>query len=382
MTFDFESIRSRHGTDSQKWQKYRGRDVLPMWVADMDFHAAPAIVEALRARAGEGVFGYCRPVDSTTEAVLAYLERQSGWRVQADWLVWMPGLVPGINLACRAVGQRGDAVLTLTPVYPPFLSAPRLAERTAPTVAWVRDGERWAIDWEALERAVTPQTRLFLLCNPHNPVARVWRREELERLAAFCLRHDLVLCADEVHCDLILDDLRHVAVATLGDEIAARTITLQSPSKTYNIAGLACAFAVIPDARLRHAFQRAGLGMLGEVNNFGYVACEAAYREGEPWRQALLARLRANRDLLAGAVRGGALPGVTMTHVEATYLAWLDVEAPGLPDAVAFFEQAGVGLSAGGAYGDPRYVRLNFGCPEATLREAIARMIHALSARS
>ncbi len=381
MTYDFVSLRSRHGTDSQKWQKYRGRDVLPMWVADMDFHTAPEVVAALEARAREGVFGYSRPLDSATEAVVAYLARNFDWPVDPDWLVWLPGLVPGIAMACRAVGERGQGVMLNTPVYPPFFSCPKLAERVAVTTALVWTGERWEMDWDAMQRAVAPTTRLFLLCHPHNPVGRVWSREELQRLADFCLRHDLVVCADEVHCDLGYDDRPFTAFATLSAEIAARTITLQSPSKTYNIAGLACAYAVVPDARLRAAFRQAGMTMLGEVNNFGYVACEAAYRHGEPWRRALLQVLRTNRDLLADALARGDLPGVTGTPIQATYLAWLNVEALGLGDPVAFFEGAGVGLSPGGPFGDTRYVRLNFGCPEATLREALARMSRALKSR-
>lgn len=379
MPFDFESIRHRHGTDSQKWQKYRDRDVLAMWVADMDFHCAPTIVEALKVRADDGVFGYCRPVDSTIEAVLAYLEKNLGWKVDAEWLVWLPGLVPGINLSCRGVGERGDAVLVPTPVYPPFLVAPRMAERDLISVPLIRNHDGWEIDWDAMERAVTPRTRLVLLCSPHNPVGRVWRKAELEQLAAFCARHNLVICSDEIHCDLILDEVPHVATATLGPEIAARTITLLAPSKTYNIAGLACSYAVIPDPALRRSFRRAGIGVLGEVNNFGYAACEAAYRTAEPWRQELLVRLRANRDLLEQTVNSDALPGVAMTHIEATYLAWLNVEALKLNDPVGFFESGGVGLSGGAAFGDARYVRLNFGCPEALLREGLTRMQRAIA---
>ncbi|WP_442889818.1 MalY/PatB family protein [Congregicoccus parvus] len=382
MPYDFSSIVSRHGTDSQKWQKYRGRNILPMWVADMDFHVAPEIVAAVHARADDAVYGYCRPTDSTIASVVDYLRRSFDWRVEVDWLVWLPGLVPAINLACRAVGERGDAVATLTPVYPPFLSAPRLAERRLIASDLVLRNGRWEIDWERLEASLTPDTRLFLLCHPHNPVGRVWRRDELERIADLCLRHDLVLCSDEIHCDLILDDLPHVPTGTLGSEIAARTITLLAPSKTYNIAGLGCSFAVISDSRLRTRFKNAGMGVLAEVNNFGYAACEAAYRHGEPWRQALLRRLRANRDIVETTIASGALPGVSMAHIEATYLAWLDVSALGLEDPVAFFEAGGVGLSGGTPFGDPRHVRLNYGCPEETLREGLARMQASLARRA
>lgn len=382
MTYDFETVIDRRGSDSQKWQKYQDRDILPMWVADMDFLAPPEVVEALHRRCAEGIFGYCRPVRATVESVLCYLHDRFHWAVDPDWLVWLPGLVPGINLACRATGGRGEGVITLTPVYPPFLSAPRLAERVAQTVPLRRNHAAWEIDWEGLEGAATPETRLLLLCHPHNPVGRVWRREELVRLAEFCRRRDLLVCSDEIHCDLILDELDHVPFACLESDVAARTITLLAPSKTYNIAGLACSYAVIPDPRWRSCFEQAGRGVLAEVNNFGYVACEAAYRLGEPWRRQLLRRLRANRDILLAAIGRGDLPGVTATPIEATYLAWLNVEALGLKDPVAFFEQAGVGLSGGAAFGDPRFVRLNFGCPEATLREALERMSRALRQRS
>lgn len=382
MTYDFASVRNRRHTDSLKWQKYDNRDVLPMWVADMDFHAAPEIVAAIEQRARDGIYGYARPTSRLIEAVLDYFARQLRWPIQAEWIVWLPGLVPGLNLACRAVGQRGDGVIIPTPVYPPFLGAPRLAERQQHNVPLLWNGTRWEFDWEAMERAVMSNTRLILLCHPHNPVGRVWSRDELTRLAEFCARHNLVICSDEVHCDLLLDPVEFVPAAALDPEIAARTITLNSPSKTYNIPGLAFSYAVIPDARLRAAFRHVGTGVLAELNPFGLVACEAAYRQGDPWRQALLRHLRSNRDLMLEAVRTGQLPGVQATPIEATYLAWLNVSALNLPDPVAFFEAAGVGLSDGRPFGDANYVRLNFGCPEATLREGLKRMSDALRQRT
>jgi cystathionine beta-lyase len=268
-----------------------------------------------------------------------------------------------------------------TPVYPPFLSAPALAERQQHDVPLRLQGDRWEFDWEAMERAATPNTRLLLLCHPHNPVGRVWTRDELTRLAEFCTRHDLVICSDEVHCDILLDDVTFTPVGALGPDVAARTITLNSPSKTYNIAGLAFSYAVIPDVRLRAAFRHAGSGVLAEFNPFGLVACAAAYRRGAPWRHAMLQQLRTNRRLVLDAVRHGALPGITTTPIEATYLAWLNVEALELEDPTAFFEAAGVGLSGGAPFGDDRYLRFNFACPEANVREALARMSRALAAR-
>ena len=385
MNFDFDHSPERRGTDSQKWQKHAGRDVLPLWVADMDFASPPAVIAAVQARAAHGVFGYARPVKSSVDAFVDALASRYGWRVDPSWLVWLPGLVVGLNVTTQAFAAPGDEVLTVTPVYPPFMSAPKHSGRVSVQVPLVLDAaaRRWEIDWAALEKAVTPKTKLFILCNPHNPVARVWRRDELVRLGEFCTRHNLVLCSDEIHCDLILDDLPHVPTALLGDDLARRTITLMAPSKTYNMPGLGISIAIIPDARLRAQFVRATAGIVAEVNTLGYTACEAAYRDSEPWRQALLRYLRGNRDFLLDFVQR-ELPGVTVqAPIEATYLAWLKVAALKLADPIAHFEAHGTGLSDGAFFGVPRgtHVRLNFGCTRATLTEALARMKRAIAAR-
>ena len=384
MIFDFDNPPDRRATDSQKWQKYAGREILPLWVADMDFRSPPALLEAVHRRVDHGLFGYARPVKSTVDAVVDAMASRYGWRIDPAWLVWLPGLVVGLNVTAQAFAGPGDEVLSLAPVYPPFMSAPRNSGRVSTTVPFVLEAGRWTIDWAALERAVTPRTKLFFLCNPHNPLARVWRRDELARLAEFCLRHNLVLCSDEIHCDLILDPaLPHVPTALLSPEIAMRTITLMAPSKTYNVPGLGTSFAIIPEAGLRARFVRATAGIVAEVNNLGYVACEAAYRDCEPWRQALLAYLRGNRDFLLDFVTR-ELPGVRIeAPIEATYLAWLNIEALNLADPIAHFEMHGVGLSEGAHFGAPKgtHVRLNFGCPRATLAEALRRMQAALAAR-
>jgi len=384
MTFDFDTPVQRAGTDSQKWQKYAGRDILPMWVADMDFKCAPAILDALHARVDHGLFGYARPVRSTVDAVVDAMERNYGWKIDASWIVWLPGLVVALNVTAQAFAAPGEEVLTLSPVYPPFMTAPKNSARASVQVPFELTDGAWTINWDALERAVTPRTKLFYLCNPHNPVARVWRREELVRVADFCVRHDLVLCSDEIHCDLILDPaLKHIPTALLSPAIAARTITLMAPSKTYNVPGLGTSFAIIADAALRTRFVRATAGIVAEVNNLGYVACEAAYRDGEPWRQALLTYLRGNRDLLLATVSRD-LPGIVIeAPIEATYLAWLNVAALGLADPIAHFEKHGVGLSEGTYFGAAkgRYVRINLGCTRATLTEALRRMKTALAAR-
>jgi cystathionine beta-lyase len=384
MTYDFDTVIDRRGTNSQKWLKYAGRDVLPLWVADMDFRAPPEVVAALQAHLDHGVFGYAQPLPSTIEAVLAALHARHGWKIDPAWLVWLPGLVVGLNVTVRAFVQPGEAVLCNTPVYPPFMTAPAHQGRSVTTVPLALDtaARRWEIDWEALESAVRPQTRLFFLCNPHNPIARVFCRDELARLAEFCLRHHLLLCSDEIHCDLILDQLPHVPTGTLGGEIARHTITLIAPSKTYNLPGLGTSLAIIPDPELRTRFVRASNGIVAEVNCLGYTACEAAYRHGEPWREALLAYLRGNRDFLLDHVER-ELPGLRVeAPIEATYLAWINIAALGLKDPVVYFEHHGVGLSDGRHFGanSGAYLRLNFGCPRATLAEALVRMKRAVAA--
>ena len=308
--------------------------------------------------------------------MLGHLQREYDWSVEVDWLVWLPGLVTGLNVACRAVEGR---VLTVTPVYPPFLSAPRLSGRPLLAVPLRLSKDRWTLDFAALEAAITSDSRLLLLCHPHNPVGRVWQAAELAALSDFCKRHDLIVCSDEIHCGLVLDEgLAHIPLARLDAGIARRSITLMAPSKTYNIPGLGCAFAVIPDPALRRRFLGAMNGIVPHVNVLGLAACEAAYRDCDDWHTALLAYLSGNRDCLESAV--AAMAGLTMTHVEATYLAWIDARSLGVDNPAAFFEAAGVGLSNGTDFGLPGWVRLNFACPRVTLDSALQRMQSACAA--
>ncbi len=383
MSFNFDKTADRRGSDSQKWQKYAGRDILPMWVADMDFDVAPAIVEAVERRAKHPIFGYARPVKSTVGAIVGAMADRYRWAIDPSWIVWLPGLVCGLNVVCRAFADDGDEVLSLTPVYPPFTAAPRYQGRVAKGVPLVLDAgaRHWGIDWEALERAVTPRTRLFIFCHPHNPVARVWTRGEIERIAEFCARHNLVLCSDDIHCDLLLEPgAVHEPFGVVAPGAAARTVTLMAPSKTYNMPGLGTSFAIIPDPAARARFARASAGIVAEVNALGYAACEAAYRDSEPWRLDLIAYLRSNRDFLLDFV-ARELPGVRVeAPIQATYLAWLNVRDLRLANPVKHFEDHGVGLSDGAAFAAPpgSHVRINFGCPRATLAEGLSRMKAAL----
>jgi len=378
--YDFDSCPDRRGYGSLKWDKYKDRDILPLWVADMDFRSAPEILDALQARLDHGVFGYTIPYDEPIDAVLAYLERAHGYTAEAKWLNFLPGLVPAINLCCRAFCGSDDSVMTATPVYPPFLSAPDYAGRELIKVPLCLDAkDRWTPDIDAMEAAVKPNTKLLILCSPHNPTGRVYTHGELKALAHFCDRHDLVLISDEIHCDLVFDeDARHIVTATLGPKVAARTVTLMAPSKTYNLPGLACAFSVIEDPKLRLQFQKTIRGIITEVNCFGYAACAAAYNRGEPWRQALLAYLRDNYKLVYDFVRN-QLPGITFRPMESTYLAWFDVSGLGLDHPAKYFEDHGVGLSDGAPFDGPQHLRLNFGCPRPRLEEGLEKIKKALS---
>ena len=377
--FDFDTPIDRRGTSSEKWIGYEDRDVIPMWLADMDFRSPPAVIEALHRRVDHRVFGYTAVPEELIQVVLSMLRTTYQWNVEREWLVWLPSLVTGINLACRALTEDGDDILTAIPVYPPFLSAPENARRNLIRVPLVQEAGRWVFDPDRLKKAITPRTRLFLLCSPHNPVGRAYSRDELAEIAGLCESHDIMICSDEIHCGLVLDPEKpHVPTATLDPDVAARTVTLMAPTKTFNLPCLGCAFAIVPNPELRSRFQSAKAGLVPAITALALTAATAAYRDGEEWHAALLDYLRGNRDILTRAVN--AMPGLSMPHVEATYIAWIDTRASDIADPVKFFEAAGVGLGNGEAFGSPGFVRLTFGCPRATLLTAIGRMERAVPA--
>jgi cystathionine beta-lyase len=377
MTFDFDHPPERVGTGSYKWQTF-GHEVLPLWVADMDFSAPPAVVAAVRERAAHGVYGYSVASPSFQQAIADHLSTRYGWPIEAEWLLFLPGVVPALNLVCRAFAAAGQGVMTVTPVYPPFLKAPVYQGRALVAVpAGLRDG-RWRLPLDEMEAALTEQTKVLLFCHPHNPLGRAWEDSEVTAVVEFCRRHGLVLCSDEIHCDLLLDGGRHLPSALAAEGADRLTVTLMSPSKTFNLPGLNFAFAVVPDGELRGRLKAAAAGLLPMPSPFALVAAEAAYREGGEWLDALLAYLRQNAALVERFV-ADELPGVTTTHVEATYLAWLDTTNLGLEDPAQACVRAGVALSDGAAFGAPGWLRLNFGCPRAVLREGLTRVKAALA---
>jgi cystathionine beta-lyase len=381
MSDDFDRLPDRKGTESLKWHAYND-DVLPMWVADMDFPSPEPVVRALRQRVDHGVFGYPRIPPELRSVLAERLARLYHWQVQPDELVFIPGVVTGFNLACHALAAPHEAVLVQTPIYPPILKAGETTgiQSQEMMLTQLPDGS-YEVDWEAFEAAITPETRLFILCNPHNPVGRVFRQDELERCAEICLRHGVTICSDEIHCDLVFSGHRHIPMASLSPEIAQNAITLIAPSKTFNIAGLECSIAIIQNPELRKEYQRAGKGLVSWVNLMGSTAALAAYRDGQDWLDRLLVYLQANRDFLYAAVQN-ELPGVRMARPEGTYLAWLDCREAGIEGSPYefFLKQARVALNDGATFGrgGEGFVRLNFGCPRPMLVEAVARMRDAL----
>ncbi len=381
MAFDFDRIIDRTGTGSEKWERYAGRDVLPMWVADMDFASPPCVLEALHRRVDHGVFGYTTPPRSTVDAIVAHLATQYGWQVEPEWLVFTPGVNRGMNLVCRALGERGQSIVVPSPVYPPFFGAVTNSQRRLVDVPLARrPGERWEFDFEALAARTPTDATLLLLCHPHNPVGRAWSRAELEQVAAFCLERNLWICSDEIHAGLEFDGRHHTPLATLSPEIAARTVTLLAPSKTFNLPGLGLAFAVVPQPEIRKRLLGARAGLVPpDLSPLAHAAAEAAYRDGEPWRRELVAYLQGNRDHLASFI-ARETPELKLPPIEATYLAWIDATALGLADPAKHFEEHGLGLNDGAGFGGPGFVRLNFGCPRATLDEGLRRLRAAVLA--
>ena len=377
--FDFDRVIPRRGTGSLKWDKFPDLD--PFWVADMDFTSPPAVLEALQERMAHGVLGYAKPHQGLVDAVLEYMQQRHSLTIQEEEIVHLGGLVCALSMIARAIGKPGDQIMTCTPIYPPFIGVHHDADVKCLTVPHVENDGRWEFDWDAMEAAVTPDTAIFLLSNPQNPLGRVFTQEEIEKLAAFCDKHDMVLVSDEIHCDLILDEAKtpHVCAAGLSKELQKRIITLLAPSKTYNIAGMGYAFAVIRDASLRRKFTAAKGHSQPEIGCLSYYTAEAAYRHGEPWRQELLAYLAVNRDTITEFVRT-RMPGCVIPDIEATYLAWIDCRALGHDNSANFFEkEAALYLSDGVFFGAPGHIRFNYGCPHSRVLEGLEKMANVIA---
>jgi cystathionine beta-lyase len=371
--FDFDEIVDRRGTGGEKWDRYQGQDVIPMWVADMDFRVPPAVTQALQARVDHGIYGYSGPDRELEAVVVSRLQKCFDWKIDSSWIVWLPGLVSGINAMCHTFSEPGDDIMTTVPVYPPFLAAPGNSGKTCIKVPMVLENDRYIFDFEGIERAITDKTRIFILCSPYNPCGTIFTREELSRLVSICHDHDILLLSDEIHADFILDETAsHCPTWMCNPKAPERTITLMAPSKTFNLPGLSCAFAVISNGALRKKIQDFSRGLLPHVNCLGLAAARAAFESGEEWLAALIQYLKINRDYVYQRIN--KMPGLSMKPVSSTYLAWIDATALNLENPAVYFESMGVGLNDGATFGAKGHVRLNFGCPMATLKKGLDRM--------
>ena len=377
----FDDYPDRRGRPSLKWGKYEGKDILPLWVADMDFRAPPAVLETAKKEAEFGNYGYAKAHPGLIESVIHHCQSLYDWKIDPNWLVWLPGMVCALNVCCRMQQGKAKQALTHVPVYPPFLSAPGNFGLSCTHLPLKLEGSRFSMDFQLMENTSTHPCDLFMLCHPHNPVGTAFTKEELERFSKWALQRELLICSDEIHCDLLLDpDLRHIPLGNLNPETAEHTITLMAPSKTYNLPGFGCSFAIISNADLRVRFKKAMAGIVPDPAAMGFHLAEVAYRDSEEWRQCLLAYLRTNRDYALSKLL--TMPGLTPYSPSATYLLWIDARKLGTDDPHRFFEEHGVGLSDGRDFGAPGFLRLNLGCARSLLEEALNRMERACSSLS
>ena len=381
MSHDFSTPLNRKGAASLKWQRYESQDVIPMWVADMDLAAPACVQEALQQTVATGALGYGEVPQGLVEAFLNWCQQQYAWQPEAEWLVWLPGVVPGFNLAVEALTASQDQILVQTPVYPPIRLLGKLRGREVQDVphrAPVPGEKQWSLEVDTLAMQLQRQTRALVLCNPQNPTGRIFSREELEEIARLAEANNLWVISDEIWADLLLEDgARHLPYPALSDAAAQHSVTLMAPSKTFNVAGLSCAVAIIPNPKLREPFRKAMRGLMPDMNYLGLRAAEAAWQGGHDWLQDLKQHLNSNLDLLEAWLKDPAYPIRQLLgycRPQSTFVAWLDVSQLELDNPYQAFLDAGVALSPGEAFGDDRYLRLNFGCPAAQLQEALQRM--------
>lgn len=394
MAYDFDKVIDRRGTSCSKWDADPNktipgveypvdRDVLPVWVADMDFEVAPEITEALAERVRHGIFGYTKVPDACYDAIISWQERRHGWRIKREWITFTPGAVSAAHMAMQAYCQVGDTAIIQPPVYYPFYRTVHNNGGLLSCSCLRRSGSRYEMDFDDFERrAAEDRTTIFILCSPHNPVGRVWREEELERVGEICMRHGVRVFADELHCDIVMPGYRHIPFAGLNPEFAAHSITVISPSKTFNLAGLQATAAIIPDPEMRRRFENVkARNSLSDPNLFAITAMEVAYSRGDKWLDEVLAYIKGNYDFLVEYM-GKKLPKVKVMPLEGTYLAWMDFSAMESDERALqkrMLTRGKVWLDEGWIFGEggAGFERIVLACPRSILKEAVDRMARA-----
>lgn len=387
MRYNFDEAPCRENTSCLKWDKREevfGRaDVIPMWIADMDFRTPPFIIEALRGRLDHDILGYSYRPDSYFESFINWVSALHRWEIHKEWIEFSPGVVPALNLCTHAYTSPGDEIIIQPPVYPPFFGAVNDHGRKLVFNQLVETAEGFRIDFEGLRKAITPKTRMLILSNPHNPVGRVWTRNELTELAEICSEKGIVILSDEIHSDLLLPGAKHVPLASVSEKAAAVTVTCMAPSKTFNLAGLSTSSMIISDPGLMEKYRKTLIGLHMHLGNiFGNVASEAAYTHGREWLAQLMDYVEGNVDLVMDFCRD-RLPVIKPVRPEATYMIWLDCRAMGMngPELNRLFvDEAGVGMNEGSRFGPggEGFMRMNLACPRATVLRALEQIENAI----
>ncbi len=387
MRYNFDEAPCRENTNCLKWDKreevFGKTDVIPMWIADMDFTTPPFIIKALRERLDHEILGYSYRPDSYFEAFINWVSELHGWEISREWIEFSPGVVPALNLCTHAYTSPGDEIIIQPPVYPPFFGAVNDHGRKLVFNPLVDTEQGFRIDFEGLRKVITPKTRMLILSNPHNPVGRVWTLEELTELAEICHDRRIVILSDEIHSDLVLPGARHIPLASVSEKAASVTVTCMAPSKTFNLAGLSTSSMIIPDPGLMEKFRKTLVGLHLHLGNiFGNVASEAAYTHGREWLEQLMNYIEGNVDLVINFCRE-RLPVIRPVRPEATYMIWLDCRAMerNSQELNRFFvEEAGVGMNEGSRFGPggEGFMRMNLACPKATVVRALEQIENAI----
>ncbi|MFV8827681.1 MalY/PatB family protein [Alkalihalobacterium sp. APHAB7] len=386
MTSRFDQVENRKGTSSMKWDAvdklYEGEDLWPMWVADMDFPAPPQVIKAIQEEVGRGIFGYPVRSASVDTAVQSWVKRRFNWNVDAEQLVYTSGVVPAIAQIIKRFTEPGDKVIIQPPVYYPFFNVVTNQDRKLIENPLVFDGTHYRMDLDHLQSVIDQETKILLLCSPHNPVGRVWTEEELKQLAEICIKHDLLVISDEIHCDIIFKGHEHIPTATLSDEMSQRTITCMAPSKTFNLAGLQTSYTIIPNPALRRKFKNhLSQEFLNMFHSIGAVAMEAAYTDGESWLEEFLRYVEGNVQFVKAYIEEH-MPKIKVIQPEGTYLLWLDCSGLGMTAQERkkwLTEQAKLALSNGivfGKEGEP-FERMNLACSRNSVNEGLKRLKNA-----
>jgi len=375
----FDQTIDRKFSNSLKWEKYADKDVLPMWVADMDFAIAEPIQQALIERMSHPVYGYTVQSEAFKQSIVAHLKREYDWRVDTDWLVFLPGVVTGLAMSCRAFCEDDDKIMVNPPIYHHFYDSHEGKRQSLIKVPLHKHNARWTYDLDSMRTAATADVSMIMMCSPHNPTGTVFTQAELQQVGDMCAEHNMTIISDEIHCDLVIDGKsKHIPTAMACPEHADRIVTLMSASKTWNLAGLNASFAIISNDALRERFVSTCQSVVPPTPPLAMVATQAAYSHGGPWRQALLSYLWDNYKIIETHIE--SIPGLRLEPLQATYLAWIDASELGLENTAAYFEEHGLGLSSGEQFGQAHYVRLNFACPVSVLKHGLARMRSAVEA--